>query len=728
MADPLDRRSGRQSRVLDSPWRATIADDRLRRSFTAIDFDDHAWSAAIVPGHWREIPDLVDSDGPVLYRTSFSHPVDDTSRHWLTFEGIHYASDIWLDGDYLGTTEGYFAPHTFEVTEQLNRTGEHAIAVEVIASGAGTPGATRDLTGVFNDPDVVGATWNAGGIWRPVRVDTTGPVRLSNLRAICTEATNESAVVQLQATMASEELRSVEVITTLVETSAEPDGDAPAHTQRSTHHLASGDTTVQWQVVVPDPQLWWPRALGEQPTYELDVEVIVDGQVSSDSQHRTIGLRSVDFDRYHLRINGERLFCKGAVVWPTGRALGAVTDVEIERDLALVDELGLDLVRVHTHVARPEFYEAADRRGLLIWQDLPLRGRAAKSLENPAARQAEQLVDLVGNHPSVVIWCGHDDPTASSGVTKSDSLRKQAQRLGFQEAPTWNKTVLDRGIARAFARADPSRPVIPHSGVLPGPAHPVGTDSHLWFGWGNAAGRDFADYARRFSNRVRWVSAFGAQSVPLSNEFCDPHRWPDLNWSNLAGEWGLDLPKMRSYVPPGDHAIFDRWVEATQSYQATILRRQIEELRRRKYAPTGGFSFMALADVRPAISFAIVDHDRRPKEAFGAVRDACRPVIVVADRMPTRLLPGEPVALAIDVVNDQRGALTQHVVTAELTWPGGSHQWRFGSDVDADASRQVGMVTWMVPNSRGAVRLVLALSDSATDEVIATNTYTAAIT
>lgn len=728
--DRSDQRSGRQSHFIDSLWKATLADDRLRRSFTAVDFDDHAWSSAIVPGHWREIPDLSDSDGPILYRGRFSHPREPGRRQWLTFEGIHYASDIWLDGDYLGTTEGYFAPHSFEVTDQLAKQQDHALALEVMASGAGTPGATRDLTGIFNDPDIVGATWNAGGIWRPVRLDTTGPVRLANVRAICTEADPDTAVIELNAAMDSQELRSVEVITTLTERQATPEADEEpqTHTHRSTHHLASGTTTVQWQMVVPDPKLWWPRSLGEQPLYDLHVEVITDAQQVTDSHHQTIGLRSIEFDRYQLSVNGERIFCKGAVVWPTGRALGAITDVEIERDLALIDELGLDLVRVHTHVARPEFYLAADERGLLIWQDLPLRGRAAKSLENPASRQAEQLVELLGNHPSIVIWCGHDDPTASSNVTRSDSLRKQAQRLSFQEAPTWNKTVLDRSIARSFSRADKSRPVIAHSGVLPGPAHPTGSDSHLWFGWGNASGREFADFARRFSHRVRWVSAFGAQSVPLTNDFCDPHRWPDLNWSNLAGEWGLDLAKMRSYVPPEEHAVFDRWVEATQSYQATILRRQIEELRRRKYSPTGGFTFMALADVRPAISFAIVDHDRRPKEAFAAVRDACRPLIVVADRMPTRLLPGEPMALAIDVVNDHRHALSGHTVSAELTWPGGSHEWQFRADLEADSARQVGMVTWMVPNNRGAVRLAVKLVDGDTQQVVATNTYTAAIT
>ena len=48
--------------------------------------------------------------------------------------------------------------------------------------------------------------------------------------------------------------------------------------------------------------------------------------------------------------------------------------------------------------------------------------------------------------------------------------------------PSWNKDVLDRSVARALRKADPTRPVDPHSGVLPG-VGTLGTDSHLYFGW-----------------------------------------------------------------------------------------------------------------------------------------------------------------------------------------------------------------------------------------------------
>ena len=50
---------------------------------------------------------------------------------WLVFDGIFYLGDVWLDGTYLGDTEGYFFPHEFDVTEHVAGRAEHLLAMEV---------------------------------------------------------------------------------------------------------------------------------------------------------------------------------------------------------------------------------------------------------------------------------------------------------------------------------------------------------------------------------------------------------------------------------------------------------------------------------------------------------------------------------------------------------------------------------------------------------------------
>src|SRR4051812_36182091 len=114
---------------LSGPWRAAVADEDMRRAYTADGFVDDAWEPVEVPAHWQSTAAFADADGPLLYRRRFDGPVpDDDRRSWLVLDGIFYQGDVWLDGGYVGDTEGYFFHHTFEVTDALRDRNEHALA------------------------------------------------------------------------------------------------------------------------------------------------------------------------------------------------------------------------------------------------------------------------------------------------------------------------------------------------------------------------------------------------------------------------------------------------------------------------------------------------------------------------------------------------------------------------------------------------------------------------
>jgi len=711
------------STVLPGPWRAFATDDDLRRQFIEADFDDSDWLPISVPGHWAEQPKLA-SRRSVLHRTRFELPTDagESSRHWLVFDGIWQSADVWLDGRYLGPTDGWFTPNEFEITEHVHAstTGQHVLAVEVMSSRATIDDApTRSLNGLFDDADIVGHQ-NLGGIWRPVRVVSTGPVRMIKNRVVCHEATATSAKIHLRSHLISDDPRSVTITTTL-----RPPGGAPPIVSSRDHELASGATVLEWDLTIPDPELWWPWELGDQPLYRVAVSVETNGSISGISE-RTIGLRQLRMKNYVLWINGERLFAKGADVWPT-TALPAQASAElISGDITRAKELGLNLLRVESHVARPEFYEAADRAGMLLWQDLPMRGEVKRGIQNSAVDAAHRLVDKLGGHPSIAIWCAHYDPAGTSTgrhpLTAVPS-RRAVFSVAKQQAPTWTKSVLDRLVGRAFNRADGSRPVVQGSGSWPSAPRFDGTDTHLRFGWHAGTGRDLAAFARSIPRMVRWVSSFGAQSIPR-NADVKVLDWPaDLGL--LAERYGLNERGFREYLPTSDAATIEDWVEASQAYQGTLLRRQIETLRRLKYRPTGGFTFTALADCRPAISFAIFDHLRNPKQAVGAVRAACKPVIIVADRLPAEVHPGEALLLDVHVVSDVREPLKDLAVTAELTWPDGNHTWAWRGEIGADSVARIGSINWIVPEAEGPVELALHLRQG--DNETASNRYRAAI-
>jgi beta-mannosidase len=714
---------------LSGTWRAAAADEGLRRRYFQPGFDDTTWAELDVPGHWRSNPAFADHDGPVLYRRSFAGgaPGSADRRGWLVLDGIFYQGDVWLDGVYLGVTEGYFFPHAFEVTAGLRDRSEHVLAVEVACDRQTDRTAKRNLTGVFQHWDCLDPDWNPGGIWRPVRLEETGAVRVSRLRVLCAEASADSAVLHCTAVLDAAEAGTVQLRTTV--------GGAAEHSQDSP--LATGDNTVSWQVTVDRPDLWWPHALGEQPMYDVAVEVTVQGELSHRVTRRT-GLRQVRMRNWIATVNGERLFLKGSNQGPTRMELAEATAEDFERDTLLAKEAGLDLLRVHAHVSKPELYEAADRHGLLLWQDMPLQWGYSRTVRKQAARQARELVDLLGHHPSIAVWCGHNAPAGEVrrgggvGVPAAPAKRRSgaepasraARAIAGQELPTWNKTVLDRTIKRSLERSDSTRPVVAHSGVWPHVGS-GGTDTHVYFGWYHCNERDFPRFCAAVPRQARFVTEFGAQAIPESAGFMEPERWPALDWETLGRTRSLQKHQFDKHVPPSAFPTFEAWRAATQAYQADVVRFHIETLRRLKYRPSGGFAQFAYADSYPAVTWSVLDHLRVPKAGYQALAAACAPVIVVADRPAASYAPGAPIALDVHVVSDLRTPVNGGQVTARLRWPGGEHRWTWAGEVPADSCVRVGTVQAVAPDAPGPLSLELAFESA---DVKVVNAYASSIT
>lgn len=695
------------------------ADDELRRSAIGLDVDDSGWETIDVPGHWRLHPRFATSDGPLLHRRAFTmgRPADG-QRRWVTIDGVFYQADVWLDGAYLGDPEGYFFPQTFDVTALSRLTDEHVLAVEVACAPQPSHRGRRTITGIFQHWDGIDHAWNPGGLWRRVLVYDTGAVRIDRLRVLCRDADETRAHLRLHARLDSDIARTV-----LLRTLA--DG---ATVGEAEHPLAAGSNEINWSVDLDQPQLWWPRLLGPQPLTMIEVEVVVDGEVA-DRRRRRTGLREIAWNDWVCSINGERLHLKGANVLPTRAALATATPHDARRDVELAVEAGLDVLRVHAHIADRPFYDAADELGVLLLQDFPLQWGYARSIRHQAVRQAREAVTTLGHHPSIVQWTAHNEPAAAAVGLHGRGWRTKLRYAAGQQLPTWNRSVLDRWVKRAFESADDTRPTVAHSGVLPHLPQVDGTDSHLYFGWYHGTARGLASLAERLPRLVRFVSEFGAQAVPESADFIDTSRWPDLDWEHLAEHHGLQKWVFDTVVPPADHATFDTWRTATQRYQAQLLKVQIETLRRLKYRPNGGFCFFALNDPAPMVSWSVLDHARVAKLGYHAVTEACRPVVIVADPLPDSVVVGDEIVLDVHVVNDLRRPIIEAEAEAVVTWHGGSSSWRFGGEVGADECVKVGRVRFTVPDTLGELRLDLAFSTrSPGDDVTASNRYTTAVT
>jgi len=656
-AATIDRRVGKTAGVTDDSafldlsgtWRVHESHGDLHQRFVDTEFDDDGWIDAPVPGHWRSVPELAATDNSVLYRRSFeldAAPAADERRRFLSLDGVFYYADVWLDGEYLDATEGYFFPTVLDITEQLAARREHTLAIEVSCPPQHDRTAKRLVTGVFSHWDNLDPSWNPGGLWRPVRILDTGPVRIKRLRTSCVEATAEHGRLHLGLTLDAGPIDAGPIDTapreaTLHAVVRGPDGRVLVEAERS-ETLARGDNHLAWALDVDNPPRWWPWRLGDQPRCDVELRVELAGTVSDTRTVRT-AFREVRMRNWRFIVNGEPLFVMGSNAGPTKMQLAEATVEDFRRDVELAIGANLDLLRVHAHVSRPELYDAADEAGLLLWQDFPLQWGYARGVRKQAVRQAREMVDLLGHHPSIAIWCAHNEPLAIELQPGEPIKPGKLAKLGASMfLPTWNKDVLDRLITRAIHKADPSRPVNAHSGVLPGLGS-RGTDAHFYFGWYHGELDGLAPMLRKVPSLARFMTEFGAQAVPNSAEFMHPQRWPDLDWDELFEHHACQRKYFDRYVPPADHETFASWQRATQEYQSWVIQLQVEDLRRIRFDPAGGFCHFCFTDGHPSVTWSVLDHERNPKLGYGTLRDACRPVLPMLD----------PRTGALHVVNEQ---------------------------------------------------------------------------
>ncbi len=706
---------------LGGQWRAAISSDDRRRDAllgASSTIDEQDWIEATVPGHWQTSALFAHSHGPVLYRREFSlEPPEPGRRRWLGIDGIFSEGDVWLDGAYLGDLEGYAENHQFEITALSGLDSDHHILVEVSSPPQSPVLTKRTLSGAFQAAPGIDSEWNPGGIRGPVIIRDTGPVSVHSLRIVCRDADEARAHLLLDVVLDADANRRIRLRTSV-------DGRAVAETE---HLLATGQNEVAWGLDIPEPALWWPHSLGDQPLSEVVVEIYHEGRLS-DSASRWTGFREVAWDQWICSVNGQRIFLKGANLPPTRLDIANATEPEIVADLHLAAQAGLDLVRVHSHIASDHLYAAADRMGILILQDLGLSARYARSVRTKALNHARAAVDRLGHHPSIVMWSAHDDPSGRTprADPRSRNLSGRFRHQVREQLPSWNRTVLDRFVKRAVERADPTRPCVPHSGVAPHLPLLEGTDSHLWLGWTHGQARDLIPMARAIPRRVRFVSEFGAQAIPESADFISTDRWPELDWERLRDRHGADVEILQARFPTERYRDFHHWRQATQTYQADLIRTYVETLRRLKYQPTGGFCLFSLTAPAPTISHAVIDHLHRPTLGYDALRAACAPVLPIADLLEDPLPPGVRHHLRVHVVNDLAWDIAEARLQVEIT--GVKEPWTFQGNIDADACVLVGKVHFHTPPEFDELEICLRLNAQGPHGVISVcNTYRYAI-
>jgi len=644
----------------------------------------------------------------------FSLPSFPGDRVHLVLRGVDYIGDLFCNGHPLGRHEGMFSPKVVDVTG-LTR-AENRLAIRLVGSkwlphDRSTPwmkflnhveARCGGLTGRFpHRRDTLkcqmGFGWDFApplrtiGIWDDVYLIVSGDVLIRDLVARPRVAKAE-AILDVEVELHAQAARVARLRCSLTGEAFEGE---PLSVERQVD-LAPGPSCHTVQLTVSEPHLWWPWDHGQPDLYRLTVEVW-DGDQLLDSMAQMVGLRQVEWRDWTLRVNGRRVYARGANWVPADFLPGRVTDDDYRALLTLARQANMNLLRVWGGGLREKraFYDHCDRLGILVWQEFPFAcaflTRYPRSPEYLRLVEAEAraIVRDLRQHPSVALWCG-----------------------GNEFDPQRNRPLVAT-LQRAVAGEDPTRPFLP--------ASPIPGDSHNWRVW-----HQFQPASAYRDDESFFASEFGLQAPPEAaalRRFIPPEEvWPP------GAAWayhGAGLEKLWRYAQPflaEKEATLEGFIQAGQRAQAHGLQIAIEHYRRRKVEGCGGALVWQLNEPWPAISWALVDFYRQPKPAYETVRRLFTPVLVSLDYPLKRYQSGDQFCASVWLVNDRPETLPGCDLEVVL-WDGsGRPADRFARRVDAaaDSAGIVGSVCWTLPAEDGW-RLTCTLAQAG--QTLASNEY-----
>jgi len=562
----------------------------------------------------------------------------------IDFQGLTFPATVFVDGERVADVTSMFLPVRVEVEP-----GRHEICVYFGSLTAwlkprrprgrwrSSLVAAQSLrwarTTLIGRAPVYGDLPAYVGIWRPVVATST------RLHATFTIRPDTTGHVVFEGSTTAPEATPVEVAL------SDPDGHVIA---LCTTHVRAGRFTAT--ACAEDPRLWWPRGYGSQPIYRAAVHV--DGQRVAE---RLFGFRTVNAtdgaSGFELRVNGVRIFCRGATWSPPNATTLNVDHEEMRRHVSALADAGANMVRIVGGLVYEQaaFWECCAELGMLVWQDaMQATFDPPPEMSDLIAREMEHVLDEVSGNPALAIVSG-----GSETLQQPEMLGVERTDIKIDVVDSLLPEVTSRHSDAHYVRASPSPPpasddlaIRPDTGI----AH--------WFGVGG--------YLRPISD-VRSASVgFAAECLAFANPPSPEAVERHFGSASVAGhhpDWKAGVPRDRGsswdfedvrdfYARDvfGEDLLAVRRVDPERYLQLgrlAIAEAMGECFRfwRRSDSGCSGALVLSAKDTRPGAGWGLLDVDCTPKAALTVLARIWAPVAVI-------LSDGGLSGVRVDVHND----------------------------------------------------------------------------
>ena len=337
------------------------------------------------------------------YNRTFTVPAQWKKQNVLLhFGAVDWKADVWVNDVKVGSHTGGYVPFSFDITQAL-KAGENKLTVRVwdpTDRGYQPRGKqVRNPEGIWYTP--------VSGIWQTVWIEPVAAMHIENLRILPNVDAN-TVTVTVQ--------KSVECPAMMAEVKVLDGGKLVA--------AARGINNEPVEVRMPEnPKLWSP----DSPfLYDLEVTIYKDGKpvdsVKSYAAMRKISTKRDDNGIVRMQLNNKDLFQFGPLDqgwWPDGLYTAPSYEAMIF-DIDKTKEWGFNMIRKHIKVEPAAWYTYCDRKGIIVWQDMPSGDRnpewqmhqyftgteLKRSAESEACYRKEwkEIMDFLYSYPCICTW------------------------------------------------------------------------------------------------------------------------------------------------------------------------------------------------------------------------------------------------------------------------------------------------------------------------------------
>lgn len=438
---------------LNGKWRFQWSADPGKRpaDFYKNDFNTDTWDTITVPGAWqlqgygkpiysnvnypfqKDAP-RVTSEPPAEYYsyghrnptgsyvTTFEVTPDMKDKClYLHFEGVKSAMYVWVNGERVGYSQNSMSPAEFDITEFV-KNGANRLAVEVYRWSDGS---------YLEDQDM----WRLSGILRPVELWVRPRTNIRDYR-FSSDLSDDmrSATFGTEIWIRNQTDRKVKDLTVEINLVGKDNRGnkldkkmvAPVGTIQ-----AFSETSVTLSEMLREPQLW----SAEKPhLYDIHIKLRRKNELLESFEYHW-GIRKIEIAGDVFKVNGKAVKLKGVNRHDFHPRMGFFVDSRtMERDIRLIKQANINMIRTSHYPHLPLLYELCDKYGIYVMDEANHESHAYglgnKVLgDNPQwtlahVDRAVAVVERDKNHPCILFWSlGNEGGSGANLRAMADTIR-----------------------------------------------------------------------------------------------------------------------------------------------------------------------------------------------------------------------------------------------------------------------------------------------------------------